>query len=136
MIINPIYEVLLKKGRSDLKVALREFKSEDPELEIVCFHLQQFAEKYLKAFLYYNKLLPKKIHNLIYLLNECTTIDLEFEKFNDSKIIELNECGVEIRYEEISQIDLEFIRLVINDVLILKEFIENKIDVNKPENLF
>jgi hypothetical protein len=31
---KPIYNVLIKKANSDLKVALREFSNEDPELEI------------------------------------------------------------------------------------------------------
>lgn len=123
-----IYYILMKKANSDLKVALREFSNEDSELEIVCFHLQQFVEKYLKAYLYYLGKEPKKIHNIVYLLNECIKFNKGFEKFVESKIIELNECGVEIRYEDADEIEMEFIKEVVQSVLSIKREIDNLIN--------
>lgn len=123
----PIYYVLMKKANSDLKVALRELSNIDPELEIVCFHFQQFVEKYLKAYLFFMGGEPKKIHNIVFLLNECIAYNGLLEKFKDSKIIELNECGVDIRYEETDEIEIEFIEEVKETVIKLKTLIDKLI---------
>ena len=37
----------LEKARRDLRVALRELTSPEPFMDIICFHAQQTAEKYL-----------------------------------------------------------------------------------------
>jgi HEPN domain-containing protein len=125
-----IVNVFIKKANSDLKVARREFANEDSELEIVCFHLQQFVEKYLKAFLFFKGKEPKKIHNIVFLLNECILCDKEFEKYKDTKIIELNECGVEIRYDDVNEIEREFIEEILESAIDLKIKIENKINLS------
>lgn len=114
----------MKKANSDLKVALRELSNKDAELEIVCFHLQQFVEKYLKAYLFFMGGEPKKIHNIVFLLNECIAYNGVFEKFKDSKIIELNECGVDIRYDDTDEIEIEFIEEVKESVLEIKTVID------------
>jgi HEPN domain-containing protein len=46
--------------------------------EIVCFHCQQAAEKYLKAFLVYNDQEPPKTHDLIELTRLCSNFDKDF----------------------------------------------------------
>jgi HEPN domain-containing protein len=46
--------------------------------EIVCFHCQQAAEKYLKAFLVYNDQEPPKTHDLIELARLCSSFDKDF----------------------------------------------------------
>ncbi len=40
----------------------------------ICFHFQQSAEKYLKAFIVANNLDFRKIHDLVALLNQCATV--------------------------------------------------------------
>ena len=62
------YEVFLRKGISDLKAAMKLLEDNEIDPDIICFHLQQFIEKYLKAFLIYNNFEPKKIHNLSLLI--------------------------------------------------------------------
>ena len=46
--------------------------------EIICFHCQQAAEKYLKAFLCYNGVIPPKIHVLETLCAMCSEFDSSF----------------------------------------------------------
>ena len=46
--------------------------------EIVCFHCQQAAEKYLKAFIVYNDQEPPKIHDLIELAKLCNNFNEDF----------------------------------------------------------
>jgi HEPN domain-containing protein len=47
--------------------------------EIICYHCQQSAEKYLKAFLFSHDIEPPKIHDLARLRIMCMEIDRSFE---------------------------------------------------------
>jgi len=47
-------------------------------MEIICFHCQQAAEKYLKAFLVYNDEEPPKTHDLIELAKLCNAFKDDF----------------------------------------------------------
>lgn len=42
---------------------------------IVCFHAQQAAEKFLKAFLVYHGQMPQRTHDLALLLADCLVLD-------------------------------------------------------------
>lgn len=66
--------------------------------EIVCFHCQQAAEKYLKALLIYNKTesIPKT-HNIDLLLNLCTKYDKDFVIYTGT---ELTTYAVDLRYPD------------------------------------
>lgn len=44
----------LVKADHDLKTAKDELATDDPATDAVCFHAQQFVEKYLKAYLVFN----------------------------------------------------------------------------------
>jgi HEPN domain-containing protein len=46
--------------------------------EIICYHCQQAVEKYLKAFLCYNGVIPPKIHVLEALCALCSEFDSSF----------------------------------------------------------
>jgi len=46
--------------------------------EIICYHCQQAVEKYLKAFLCYNGVIPPKIHVLETLCALCSEFDSSF----------------------------------------------------------
>ncbi|MBI5323871.1 MAG: HEPN domain-containing protein [Ignavibacteriae bacterium] len=44
------YEILMKKANADLRTSKKLLNDIDADYDIICFHLQQFTEKYLKAF--------------------------------------------------------------------------------------
>ena len=46
---------------------------------IICYHCQQAVEKYLKAFLCYNGVIPPKIHVLEILCAMCSEFDSSFD---------------------------------------------------------
>ena len=77
----------LIKADADLKIGKDEMQTDDPVTDIVCFHMQQCCEKYLKAFLIFNGREYPKIHRLSVLINLCARIDKDFRK--------LMEWGVE-----------------------------------------
>jgi len=101
------YEILFNKAKADLYAAnvlyfrLLEGNS-DLDLEIICLHLQQCAEKLIKAVLSKNQINYPKIHDLETLLNllEENCIDLNTER---ELLIELSDYAVEGRYAIIKE---------------------------------
>lgn len=69
-------EQWLIKASHDLRTARNELKnSDEPEdilTDIICFHAQQAAEKYLKAFLIFSEVEFGRSHSLEYLVQLCT----------------------------------------------------------------
>ena len=47
----------------------------------ICFHFQQAAEKYLKAYIIHNNLEFWKTHDLPLLLKQCVSIDSAFKNY-------------------------------------------------------
>jgi HEPN domain-containing protein len=69
-------------------------------IEVVCFHCQQAAEKYLKGYLYANgNADPPHIHSLIALRAMCEDIDSLFTQLIDD-CTALNPYSVLIRYSD------------------------------------
>lgn len=66
-------------------------------IEIVCYHCQQSAEKYLKGFLALKGDEIKRTHDLILLNNECRQHDTDFEAIGEGCLL-LTDYGVNVRY--------------------------------------
>ena len=88
----------IDKAEGDYRTAMRESRIRvGANYDAVCFHCQQCAEKYLKAFLQARGDAAPLIHHLVRLLEKCrvheSTLDLirrELEMLND--------YAVDIRY--------------------------------------
>lgn len=96
------YEILFNKAKADLfaaNVLYARFKEGNSELdlEVICFHLQQCAEKLMKAVLSKKQIYYPNIHDLETLLNiiKDNSIDLNPDR---DLLIELNDYAVEGRY--------------------------------------
>ena len=69
------------KAEVDDKAALElARRRRDPLPDAVCFHCQQCAEKYLKAFLVLRRTPFPKVHDLIALNTLCSPEDAEFDQ--------------------------------------------------------
>lgn len=74
----------VKKAEGDFRTAARESKvTKQPNYDGVCYHSQQCAEKYLKAFRVFAGMPYKRTHALIPLLEDCLEIDSTFEFIRD-----------------------------------------------------
>lgn len=94
-------QMWLDKANSDLKNAeiILAATTESPPLDTVCFHCQQAAEKYIKAFLvFHGKQFPFS-HNLADLVAICMKVDLAFAAIQ-RKAETLTPFAVEIRYPD------------------------------------
>jgi HEPN domain-containing protein len=102
-------------------------KGMKPEpVEIICYHCQQAAEKYLKAFLTKNKAEIIKTHDLLFINNSCKSIDSSFDQI-DNACLYLNDFSVNIRYPypmDLGTADMEF---ALKHARVIKNFILNKI---------
>ena len=79
-------------------------------LEIICYHCQQSAEKYLKGYLIYNGIVePPKTHNLDDLCELCSNSDERFQAIS-THCNNLTAYGVQPRYPnemEILETDMQ-----------------------------
>src|SRR5574340_828206 len=83
----------------DLIVAEQGLKNDPVITEIVCFHCQQAAEKYLKAFLVKHQIEFLKTHSIMTLINLCSKVDSSFkDKLSHADV--LTDYAVEIRYPD------------------------------------
>ena len=105
-----LYEILFHKDKTDFsaaKILYARFNSgeEELDLEIIYFHLQQCAEKLVKAVLSKNRINFPKVHDLEILLNLVDENNIDF-KPDRELMIELSDYAVEGRYAIIQE-DLE-----------------------------
>jgi HEPN domain-containing protein len=63
----------------------------------ICFHAQQCAEKYLKAFLVRHAIAFRKTHDLRDLLRQCAQVDPVFSLLTNSLLL-LNQFAIDTRY--------------------------------------
>ena len=90
----------VEKAEKDLLTAERELSFPDPIIEAVCFHCQQAAEKYLKAFLVFHQVFFGKTHRIVDLVELCAGIDPSFgDQLADAD--SLTDYAVEVRYPDV-----------------------------------
>jgi len=96
--MNPLTREWVEKAEGDLDTALRELRARKrPNFNAACFHAQQLAEKYLKAWLQENGFEVPRIHNLTELVAICIHRDGMFALIeNDLK--GLDGYAVRVRY--------------------------------------
>ncbi len=88
----------VSKAEGDFATAGRELRArKSPNYDAVCFHCQQCAEKYLKAFLQENDRHIPKIHNLIELMLLCEEVDGSFELMR-ADLVTMERYSVRVRY--------------------------------------
>lgn len=85
----------LEVAGEDMKVYEFLIKDEIPFLASAGFHLQQSAEKYLKAFLEYKSIKFPKTHDVEFLLQQCAQIEYAFSGIN---YYNLSDYAVDLRY--------------------------------------
>lgn len=127
-----LYEILFHKAKTDLsaaKILYEQFNSGEGELdlEVIYFHLQQCAEKLLKALLSKYQVNFPKVHDLEILLNLVNENNIDF-KPDKELMIELSDYAVEGRYAVIQE-DLDdvpkFFHLLEESTLTVEKLLKN-----------
>jgi len=127
---NDLVREWYKFAMRDLDSAKHLCNMHPKPLEIICYLLQQSAEKMLKGFLVANEIEPPKTHDLQKLLKICADISDSFEILYDV-CKDLNPYGVQPRYPneiEVLEIDVEN---ALKNIQTMIEFFEKQgIDLN------
>ena len=95
---DDIVKQWILKAERDLKIAKPEIKTGNPATDMVCFHMQQRAEKYLKTYLIFNGVETRKTHNLTLILEQCIRIDGEFQFLQKKQADKLTDYAIDTRY--------------------------------------
>ena len=109
-------------AQTDLNTAIFLLDMHPTPLEIICYHCQQSAEKYLKGYLLSKQKELQKTHDLTVLYKECLSLNPEFQTIQD-ECINLSDFAVNTRYPfhlDLSETDS---RKAITDAQRIQDFI-------------
>ncbi len=117
----------INKAEKDLLTAEHELSFLDAVTESVCFHCQQAAEKYLKAYLVFLSIPFAKTHEIGELITKCEERDREISALKE-EADKLTDYAIEVRYpEEWFEPTLEEAKDAFEMAKKIKEFISNRI---------
>ena len=116
----------ISKAEGDYRSAeVLLYQIEIPEIDTACFHCQQCAEKYVKAFLTEHDLEFPRNHDLVRLLVLCLTVDESFESVRDN-LRRLENYGVIIRYPGLT-VPLDMAHKAFEDASQVRGFVRKKL---------
>jgi len=122
---SEIFAEWMRFAEGDLDVAKHITTMRKPNVEISCYHCQQCAEKALKAFLIFQGVQPKFIHDLVMLCNDCTEIDRDFASIVDYCYV-LNQHITNTRYPSPTELDEKDMRQSIEFAEKILDFVKKK----------
>jgi len=96
----------IAKADEDWLCIRNELAAAQTPWSVVCFHAQQAAEKYLKAFLVANGFDPERAHARDALLKECLRFDSSLASLQ-AECQQLTDFAVDVRYPDIPIADEE-----------------------------
>jgi HEPN domain-containing protein len=99
-------------------------------LEIICYHCQQSAEKYLKAFIAFNNKEIIKTHDLTVLYKVIIETDPDFETIRN-ECIDLTDFSVTTRYPYLLGLNSKDMKKALKDAEKIQAFITDKLNRKK-----
>jgi len=97
-------------------------------IEIICYHCQQSAEKYLKGFLALKGEEIKRTHDLVLLSKECQKHDEDFETIEEDGLM-LTDYGVNVRYPFPMDINESDMKIAVKSAHKIKDFVLAKASI-------
>ena len=96
-------------------------------IEIICYHCQQSAEKYLKGFLALRGEEIEKIHDLVRLNKMCRKYGEDFDEI-EADCLFLTDYAVNVRYPFPMDINDTDMHLALKSAQRIKDFILEKVE--------
>ena len=121
----------LLKAESDL-ANVRMCLTNNQSLDTGCFHAQQAAERFIKAYLTEQEIEFPLIHNLEKLIELCATFDPSFESIKTFGQ-ELTPYAVALRYDSEFWPDLQIAQQAYETALKIKAFILDRLPPEMKE---
>ena len=103
------------------------YEIENPIADAACFHCQQCAEKYIKAFLEEHKVDFPRHHNLIQLLELCLPLDKSFESTRPD-LQSLEQYAVAVRYPGVN-VKVKTAEEALNAAKRIRGFVRKKLKI-------
>ena len=117
------FEQWLKKAENDLLVITNNLASQQVPIDACCFHAQQAAEKYLKAYLVSKKIYFPKIHDLVALNNLCINVNPSFAEIEETAI-KLSDYAIAPRYPDaFDDLTIDDANNALLDAITIKNFV-------------
>ncbi len=99
-------------------------------IEIICYHCQQSAEKYLKGFLALNSEEITKTHDLTILNKKCCKYNNSFQIIEEECLM-LTDYGVNVRYPYPLNLDESDMKLALKNSAKIKTFVLKILEKDK-----
>lgn len=117
------YEKWFKKAENDLLSIQNNLKSDHIPADVCCFHAQQVAEKYFKAYLVSRNILFPKTHDLELLLKLCEQVNPLFSNIL-TEVRSLIDYAIVPRYPDLSDdLTVQDAKQALENSIIIKKFI-------------
>ncbi len=116
----------VKKAEGDINAAEACLKHTPACYDAVCFHAQQSAEKYLKAYLIFKGEETPRTHDLGFLVSLAAKIDTDFFQIIDLAEA-LTDYAVEVRYPLFEEPDEEEAQEALTMAKKIREFVRKKL---------
>jgi HEPN domain-containing protein len=124
--MNELTSEWVKKADNDFHSAdLLLTAGEFPIPDAACYHCQQCAEKYLKAFLQEHMVRFERTHSLTLLLDLCKSQAQDFEKLR-SELEQLENYSIAVRYPGV-KISVELAEEAFELVTKVRQFVRTKL---------
>lgn len=91
----------MARADHDYKIGWDEMQTDNPTTDMVCYHMQQCVEKYLKAYLVVHETAFRTTHDIAELIEQCKRIDSRFDELDALHAEDLTRCGAEA-YDAVS----------------------------------
>lgn len=95
-------------------------------IEIICYHCEQSAEKYIKGYMALNGQSIAKTHDLVILNKSCKKYSSDFSDIDD-ECIELVAYGVQVRYPYELEVNIQDMKTAIVCAEKIQKLIEDKL---------
>lgn len=92
-------EAWFSKAESNLRAVRIMLSDQQPPTDVVCFHCQQGAEKYLKGFLAWSAIPFPRTHDLVALPSIAVGVEPSMSVLHDQAEL-LNDYAVDVRYPD------------------------------------
>lgn len=116
----------VKIAEEDLATAKFLKNMQPTPLEIICYHCQQSAEKFLKGFLALKEEEIAKTHDLITLNKICCKYDDKFKDISEDCLM-LTDYSVNVRYPFRLEITPDDVNIAIEKAQKIKKFVLDRI---------
>ena len=116
----------LEFAEMDLSAAEYLLSMRPLPIEIICFHCEQAAEKFLKAVLVQLGIEPPRTHDLIQLCKICSDIDERFGQLVDA-CVELTPYGVQTRYPSNMELDARDVDCALRECRHIQDFVRREL---------